>query len=297
MGRVFTPEQIEAGAVPEPANFEIAGRELLGMLATGMLEPGNEASTFNSGSYILDGAFIFGSATKGESNVRSDLDVFVSYSIGSSTMSQAILGLRPAFAELQTRWHIAVEPVILHTAQLMDGDHSVDPIFEQNLRSVPAEWHVGNNPLDHIQDQSKSWSAVVHDYAMHKERKFTKALADTDTTVDYKVMQRALELPSALGRKCLALVYSRQALENNDYRDASKQKVVQAIAEIAPAAIVAPLNKLVEFDRSYNHVLTNVINGRIRPDKYLSLLKAMYLPVVATALELTVSLEEFAQIF
>lgn len=277
MAKVFTPEQVAFNRIPHPDGFKLAAEVLLENLISN-----------TSLSDTTDGALVFGSTTTDNANRRSDLDVLVSHR-GKDSWYVNKMGL--ILKHIDATFNIPVEPIVYSHERFASGDHTIDPIFANHLRSVDAiKWGVGNNPTKNLVVDNSPWTDIFERYTLHKESKFKKALMSVDNAVDYRVLQRAYEIPSALGRKALALLASETDMYmfDIDPHSAPKDLVINVVRSIASTQTFQALNKIIDANNEYNERLDDAIGGgSARILKYGRWLHASYRPTVSYALDYT----------
>ena len=232
---------------------------------------------------------MFGSTTTGHANIRSDLDILVSYDAQDSWFIRH-MGL--VLKHLDREFNIPVEPILYNNDKLMSGDHTIDPIFGKHLQSVDAsKWGIRKNPVNTLNFKDESWADVFDRYSLHKESKFKKALLSINGKVDYKVLQRAYEIPSALGRKALALLETDVEPQCVDPHTASKQQIIAAIGSIASPHTLTALERITAANTEYDQLLEQTIGGsEARVGTYADWLRHSYTQTVGFALDYTVGL-------
>lgn len=278
MAKVFTPEQVLHDKIPDPSRFETAAGVLL--------------DYFDESYFLQDefkGALVFGSTTTGQANIRSDLDILISYKAEDSWFI-GHMGL--ILKHLDKEFNIPVEPILYNRHRLTSGEHTIDPIFSNHLQSIDAsKWGIRKNPAKNISLKEEPWTDVFDRYSLHKESKFKKALLAIDSEVDYKVLQRAYEIPSALGRKALALLETGDESICIDPHSASKQQIIKAIGSLASPRTLSALERVTAANNEYDQLLERTIGGsETRVSTYAGWLRHSYAQTIGFALDYTVGL-------
>jgi hypothetical protein len=253
MGRIYTPEQLVNGAIPEPGVHEAAGRYLLDKLfeergdfyygSTGLeavvIPSMNDEDKAEYEANCLSGrshpeekllvhsgltagmgmgiraGMVYGSTVLGTAGRRSDLDVLVIFNDGDS--DRALPFLRDSFRDVASRFKVVVEPNVLsvdsahrpfgHSIDTLFLDHLVDVQYMDSPRwsyEFPADFlsrsRMEYDP-EHMIERNR---LILQRYASGKERQCTSALASQNPEGQLHEMQRALEIPFALGRKAFS---------------------------------------------------------------------------------------------
>lgn len=284
MAKVFTPEEIRFDQIPEPQHFEFGAYWLMSRIRS-------DAELHR----ITDGALIIGSTTKGAANIRSDLDMVISYTSESPDPSMPLFAYKSLFNSVKQRWNVPVEANIFSTDSLQRGDHTIDPMFLLHLKAVGTEWGIGNNPVNEIVIKNHDWLSYFENYALHKEAKFKKRLLDTEQKVDYHTYQRALEIPSALGRKALGVLVQKGLIADEQFHHVPKFKINMTLEQFEHDELSKPLQDLVQTDIVYNEILHETIRDKSQLDDYADWIESGYAETVATAYDFTVALKSFVK--
>lgn len=282
MGRVFTVEQVAHRQVPDAGSFNTAAQELLETLPN------------------LDhfaGMLVLGSVTTGSANKRSDLDVFVHLAIGPHIpLSRAYAPYWEAFDKVYAGSYVPIEANLFESSRLLEGVHTIDPFFKKNLESVGKnptdpdtstreQWIAGTDPVPYIHiapevDLTDSYQR----YAIAKLDKFTKA----PRTFDARAMQRALELPTALGRKSLALLQNSEEVRAYDFVTGSRAVVTRALEKAdLPDSCRRVINAQNKLNNVYASVLDETLAGSMSTERYGSWLNDNYRHTIANAIDVT----------
>jgi len=279
MGRVFSPEEIETGAVPHAANFTAAAEFLLDTIA--------ETNVDDDTPYTV-GTLVFGSTTTGTATPRSDLDVLIAYHDDyHKPRSSALMHYRGIFQNIKDMFHVPVESTVESNMTLVSGSHSIDDIFLQTLLTVPEKWQTGMHPARLAMPHNEDWLSVFKQYNTAKDRKLAKALTD-NSEQDIKAFQRALELPIALGRKALGVLSDYGFLtgpEQDNY--SSSKKIVESSLELLdlPTNILLPFRLIMKIDQDYSELLAATLDGDSTLDTYQNWLDANYLTAMQQAVD------------
>jgi hypothetical protein len=119
-------------------------------------------------------------------------------------------------------------------------------------------------------------------YSSLKTRQFGKAMTTTSGEVNYLMLQRALELPKAIGRKVIAAIYGIETVDQDLLQDqeAIVQLQTDKLMEIHPFfsdKAIEALQTLSDMDNEYSLLLNNVLSGATTIEKYREWLESKYL--------------------
>lgn len=195
MGKVYSPEEISRGRYPDNGAHYILARELLTL-----------RSRFLTSGVPIVGAMVHGSTVRLEANIRSDVDFLAVLPDGESTYE--FFDYTNSLKNAAWTNRLTVEPIVMTESQAKSGEHSIDTLFLDYLVSTER----GGNPfvekpesLEYLTDLITPCELdpleSLRQYIIHKKEKFTKSSADGP--VNYRDLQRALELPRAFGRRFL----------------------------------------------------------------------------------------------
>lgn len=277
MGRVFTAGELATNQVPQPEDFREAAAYLLDRLHVDTADANGTA-----------GALVFGSTTKDGTTPRSDLDILIAHNAEDRELSEVSQWYRSLFDTVRDTWSVPVESSIHRSRDLQNGHHNVDPIFMMHLQTVGSEWIVGVNPVSLITERGRTFEEVFVQYVFAKQAKFSKAQVHAPyEEVDCKALQRAFELPSALGRKALAVMIKNEVIDADDYQNAPKSTVTAAISRICPEPVTKPMYELLALDNDYNEMLDDIFASRFNPDDYVHYLRQFSFLAIPAALDLT----------
>ena len=290
MGRVFSPEQIQNSEVPEIGAHQEAAREILNKLFDDVEaeNAGRRLHLFDPNGSGVKSAMVYGSTAYGTSNRRSDLDVLIFYDPSQSVT--ALRRIAGVLNEASDRYSVPLEPNILPEGAVNDDrEHGMEPLFVQHLIEMSQRangiW-VRHNPANGLQriadqaDKPEIVSALAHSYVSNRRNYFAKALVEVGDPINYNALQRALELPSAIGRKAVAATMH----EDEEPLDLSSRLSMEARAEdallrfltdsAADKEIASAHKRLYAMDRQYTKILERTMSGEIELDDYESWVKA-----------------------
>jgi hypothetical protein len=309
MGKVFTVNEIANGDIPEVGAHYEAGQHFLGELFD-HTPPRNENGRgyFHPRYHAVDSVMVYGSTALGLANVRSDLDVLVNFCESRSLHEQPVDECFSIIGSLirttQDKYKVPVQANILPHMWLWNPlKHNVDILFAQHLVRVQnmddPQWSFGfpADGLVHNRDTNNRTPDRIRAFAIRytaaKARQMAKALT-LYTEVDHHTLQRALELPSALGRKIVALADATkpelaQAFEEVDGRDASFQGFVLAAASVewhrdyGRDTSLLDMLSLKQKDEEYSELLDSTISGSTTLEDYQTWLEDQYRPTLQLA--------------
>lgn len=203
MGVVFSPEAIQLGHVPVNGAHESAAREAMQFLL-------GDAEKFEG---LAHSFLIYGSVASGSSTIRSDLDLLVApYHLDSSNPRVPEGPGATLRRTLHEKYYVHLETHVVPVGTFWPEDHTIDPLLVDHLLEAQQNalyshnWPI-NKYRDHDSSQldTKQIAGLIHRYASRKLSYFADAEFHCTGEPDYKVFQRALELPRAIGRKLLRL--------------------------------------------------------------------------------------------
>lgn len=325
MGRVFSTEELQNGNFPEPGAHSAAGKYLLDQFFY-IVEPEGQEDmpvVVDRNNDSIDpkiaSAMVYGSTVLGTSNTRSDLDVLVNFYDYHSVKSndEVFTYIKSVFTDTEARFNVPVEANVLpHMALWSPLEHNVDPLFARHLIDIQEqnglEWSF-NFPVDGLTTSASSRILTPEDnpdisqdelnknerlaralairYASGKALQMVRALTGTDKEVHPKTMQRALELPAALGRKVVALSKFEknnelQVFRNSDSRQDSFDGFIDAIHGMNvpnKECLAEDITNLQSKDKEYGHLVDSVIDGSSSPSEHEAWLQAEYETVLQSA--------------
>lgn len=283
MGKVFSPLEIQSGYIPEPGAHVAAAGHIIDAL---LLD--NNAPIFN-GNGVHSG-MIYGSTAMGSANLRSDVDVLLNFH--EDEAHEALPLIRRVFRDTEQTYKVPIESNILPVGATMSLlEHAIDPLFAQHLLEIQYQdeprwsygWPVNGLNIDTTVLTEDAYRKLAIRYCSTKLRQFARGLVDYDGEPDYKHMQRALELPAAIGRKVLAVVHGPDHVTQavlQDKTDATKQ-VADVFDSINRKGWRKEDSKqrfleLAKMDATYNDVLRGAISGDISLSEYSKYLTSSY---------------------
>lgn len=215
MGKVFSPEEVGAGLVPEVGAQQQAARFLLDSLFAPVTN-----GTYQGREGVAAG-LVYGSTTFGP-NRRSDLDVLITYDPNRAT--EALPIIRQVIAETEGRFHTPVEAKVLYLGSLASHlEDNNDPLYMSHLLNVQRckpQWSRNDPvPLDsEVYPPRTRLVELALQYCSTKVRQFAWGVNEVNPMYDV-IMQRALELPGAIGRKVLAATVDIEGDDLSDMTD------------------------------------------------------------------------------
>lgn len=195
MGKVFTSEQIRLGQFPDPGAHNAAAQRIA------------ERVLF-SGDSLVGSGLIHGSATNGESDIRSDLDMLII----ATADGDALHVIREIITDEATTNYVPVELKVISSIDVHAQTHGVDQLFLRYLQEAEKdERFTYGMPASELRAGfcEKDFTVealvqVVRRYIGAKTERFAGVLASQNQPEE-RHLQRALELPKNLGRKVLGL--------------------------------------------------------------------------------------------
>ncbi|HEX5448275.1 MAG TPA: nucleotidyltransferase domain-containing protein [Candidatus Saccharimonadales bacterium] len=305
MGRVFSPEQIRDDHIPEPGAHTRAGRFVLETLfePPGLWLPIDDASrqlNYDVDRKIrsIESGMVYGSTALGTANLRSDLDVLITY---YHSHPQALATLRETFEQAEDQFKVPVEHHIVPVTALSNPlTHTIDPLFATHLRDVQRQenprWSY-NWPMHGyhgITINEQQVRALAIRYCGTKRRQFINGLVDYRDSSNYAIMQRALELPAAIGRKVLAATDGPEAVDQSLLQN--KSEILGMLLDRYNSSRIEwmgepdkALADLAELDYEYSDLLISTIGGETSLDEYSKWLESHYLKALDLAIHVASS--------
>lgn len=297
MGRIFTAEAVAHHHIPEPGAHQEAGRFILDQL----FEPRDEWTNEEKFAFIIDGngvesGLVYGSTALGSAGLRSDVDILLNYH--ASYANTVFPLIRDLFETAERTYNVPVEANVLPVGALYSPlEHSIDPLFAQHLLTVQyleePRWSY-NWPVDAIQftplgEDLEQLRAIAIRYASGKSRQFTRALINFRGEADLLVMQRALELPGAIGRKVIAATqeHGDEDLDLGDKHvlsDVTLERLTQLSQGWFTQATLYH-QYLFNLDKTYNQILQSAIEGDTAVEDYTEWIQENYLHACKMAQE------------
>jgi len=275
MGRVFTPEQIRMEKIPRVGDMQAAGRHILGLLI-------DDDDT----EKVVHSALVYGSVAMGQADMRSDLDLLVNYE--SEHHMACINRVASVTTEAETVYSVAVEAQLYEVGDIpVPQSLGLDPFYAahlleaQNLRN--PSWHI-NFPVDAHTFQEAAQlpieqvREICYQYLVAKTTHFTWPLVHEDEDIDYHVLQRTFELPTAIGRKILPALYSLEQVPKPGNESAMKEMVRDATKHLFEDSdeVLGAYNELEAMDRQYSRMLEDVTKDLITLDEYETWINNVY---------------------
>lgn len=295
MGRVFPPEVISAGDYPVLGAHESAASALMTEF-----QAENKANGFTG--------MVYGSTTFSYASIRSDLDVLgvIPDSTDTSTIQSRVVDY---IAEVATEWRVPVEANVISAPDLAQRRRRFvrDSLFMEHLASVArsGKYVVGDvetylQPHVTYDSAQQQWLAarlVTQHYTSWKGIYFLEGSVAVLGQPNYHKLQRAFELPSALGRKLLRLVEltewtSEHGEQNTSYPEQefyARQSLAERVRGIvADTPYTTSVDWLANHDNEYTQLLQSTLQGETTITDYATWLKDVYQPAMRHALRLSV---------
>lgn len=280
MGVVYSTEQIKYGRVPSFGAHATVAECILSL---------------NSSS--ISSLIIHGSVARENPSLRSDLDVVVFTTPGST--AEVADGLRMHIEDLSTKYKVVVEPHIEDpSSPTLDSDLHFYQFLCNTAIAHPG--YTAGDPLRDLYAENLTLNPNVLaaqslQYIKRKRSSFAKAYV-ISSTLDTHKMQRALELPSAIGRKALysASFYGVYVGDFDIGNRLSMGCATRGAIENMIALSVRSADNLLEthdqltsIDHEYTDLLDHAIQGEVLAAEYDEWLRAHYAPAIRLALSLS----------
>lgn len=291
MGKIYQPEAIERGNYPHlsdssytPTIHTTAARRIL------------EDLTEYAGQEELGGAMVYGRTAFGRTERTSDLDLLI-------RVREPIQAANSRLAEIVNdtgmAYGISVEANILDEDRVRNqhGAVAADPIFVDHLKFVAestADMAIGE-PIVGLLGLRDYPSQIRAFEATKTTLRFLASMKDwgkyfeelSDGHFNETVMQHALGLPTAIGRKALTLKALKDTGQNPAYDpsfyDHGSFAQGAHLAWMRSEASHTAIDFLGEQNKAYTDILEETIAGRCAIGSYAVWLEAGYSPALRQA--------------
>jgi hypothetical protein len=275
MGVVPSIEQVRAGQLPHFGQSIEAAHAMRGLVAPD--------------GPIVAGIW-YGSTVYGQATLLSDLDVRLFYQ--PNREQDAIDQYQSCLSDLQAAGNNT--PVEAHLSdtvirRFLPGDLQYTEHLLRTIRDKP-EWALGQ-PEQYLPTQAVTPEAILTDAFGFIESKWQKfAKVEAYDQVDYKVMQRALELPTAIGRKVFSVL---RLTDGTDFDTVDKRSMRQKAVQYLEGAVMAGVSGAIPTLRAHSLLLAaerecansieSIVYDQGSPDCYEAWLRYRYPVVVRQA--------------
>lgn len=254
MGKVFTPEEVMFGQIPQEGDHLRAAEFVMDYL-------------FRAPVSGIEGGLIYGSVADGRSNVRSDIDFLVLYDPEHTACLDSVAG---AIKSAEGNFLVPFELTALSAEDVEQGFHTVDPLFLRHLlRAEQSGKFCYGEPataLDAtVATHNASREHILHTiraYCAQKTAKLAKGVAN-ERYVDAHLLQRALEVPKNLGRKVLMLTRpDTSVLTGNEITESFAHilRLLQPDEGTFESGVGWSLGRVAQFDHDYTQLLRLTID-------------------------------------
>lgn len=303
MGRVYSPAELREGLIPQPNAQQEAARHIIERLT--------ELEAIDPVLAREIACVVYGSTVTNKSDVRSDVDICASvyaHTRDTEQPSRAQQVFEGIVREAELRYGVYVEERVVAEEEFFkagtyddDGlSYPLDPLYVRHLITVADEkpdWVYGSMPLEgyrqpvfdpHGEDRAAvAWSALQ--FAQLKQAHIADAVKRAgfgDDEATYKDMQRAFELPKALGRKAVVVCGSEVGLAVTD-----KQAMHAWLNELASqqyddGRLRSGQRALQALDGRYTELLQETLAGGVTLTQYERWLRENQLPALQLAKEI-----------
>jgi predicted nucleotidyltransferase len=299
MGNVYSPEQIARGQVPVLGAHEEAGQYILHELFEPLMPPEGEGRLFELDGHGVDAAMVYGSTAYGTTNIRSDLDILVFFRPSQATTALSHIG--ETLQSASKRFKVSVESNVLPVGAIhTNSEHGLDPLFTKHLIEIHQTYNgrwCRNNPTDGLDriaqyaNDPRVVSAEAHRYAAGRRNFFVRALTEVPEQTNCHALQRALEFPSAIGRKAVAALASEDAapldMSSRPSMNARARAELFANVPEGDEAMVAHHDRLYTLDQEYTAVLKDTVAGETTLESYKDWINGIAPEALQTAFTLS----------
>lgn len=246
MGKIYNFAEIKYGQVPRPDDFAVAKEIVLDGLSR----------LYRSGT--IYGGKVFGSVARGTPNMRSDFDLLV-----VTKKYSGAYPLRDLFNMVREKTKVRVEPIVATREIAELGYHSVDEPLLEHISNMPNEGNTaGEDPTQFLKLTEIPPHLTYREYMTNKLRKFMEGFFAFSDDDKMRVLQRALEAPSNVGRRVL------QA-DARFLPDDSKGTVKNAFRSAYDGtSLIEPFEFLLVGDGFYTQYLRLAVEGGVSRGEY-----------------------------
>jgi predicted nucleotidyltransferase len=241
MGQIFTWHDVLEGNVPEPQDFA----KVVDIL--------KEDFKFSRRADAIQGALICGSVTRGDYNIRSDIDCFVVY---DKQQEQDAFRFMQKMSSVARILHVPLCFIPCDSVLVRTRMHHIGPSFFRHLeRSVEAGGLLKGKPLAVIQN-TLSEKEELEGYLRVKMYNLQEGLGQYwafSNEHRAQFLKKLLEAPMHVARKTLA----RLGFLEED----SKAYIRERYTEVMPAELSAMLQILIDLDLVYTRYLQEQLNA------------------------------------
>ncbi len=301
MGRVYSPEELKEGLLPNPDAQQEAARYILDQL--------HQLDAVDPVLAREIACVVYGSTVTGRADIRSDVDICVSVyapKIEGEGLSRAQRVFEGIVRDAEARYGVYIEErVVAEEAFFQAGtysddgiSYSLDPLYVRHLITVAEqkpEWAYGTMPLDgyrepmcdpHGEDRAAVAWSTVH-FTEHKQAHMAAAMARASSgETDYNDLQRALELPKAMGRKAIVVCGGMVDLGVTD-KQAMHTRLNQLTHQFQNGGRLRHAqHALQQLDADYSRVLEASLRGDMSIEGYQQWLRENQLPALEIAHEI-----------
>ena len=287
MGKVFHPDELQAGHWPEPQAHIKATDDFFNHL--GELNDMCEVSgvTDERHNPHIQG-MAYGSTVRGEANVRSDNDVLLV--VGERQYPEILVHIADLISSVQGKYHTPFEISAHSMREIMSGNFFMNPCFAESLRAIDSSdspHKIGNisrhfHSLSDIKTPGERLevlkSAAVTFFEAKRQQLFRYMGKSALAPADLSPLQHAFEAPPIIGRDLIRLqVLGRQALEGSldtsiavEAGSYTKKYIYDEALKLAPDVPQwqESLEYLRKMDTEYSQLLDDTIAGETSLDEY-----------------------------
>jgi len=257
MGRIFTYSELKKGKIPKE-NFFLYLEETL--------KKSLEELVVNN---YIKGALFYGSVTRNEYNLRSDIDILVLYN-----NLYALKRMRKIRKNFKNKENVEIEFSPFYTPLAPTPFHRVDNAFFNNLKVYCKDKNIiGKNPLEEIKNPNKKNKRIHHANSIgfiidSLAKKFIEFDYKDITYIDF--LKKILDKPKDIVRESVCIIYNGYPKINNTliYSDKDLLKLFKHNFSNYPT-IIKKLDKIIQLNEEY----TKKIKGKITKKEYNILLK------------------------
>lgn len=252
MGRVFSYQEIINGHVPTPLDFQGAQKDVREKLS----------DLINAGEVV--GGMFYGSVTKGTPGIRSDIDLLV-----ITADHEVVSGLTQMASDTLRKFDVPLEIEAIPEDLAQIGSHTIDAGFYHHLLQCgDQEFILGADPREILKIRKVQQKEVHQDYLDAKMRRLREGLFTQSDDEYLRVLQRALEVPIAVGRRTLIALGIPILDDNGDDND-GKRAVERTFREVFDwTPLIDGFNEGVTSDRAYTRAVMDVLSGKLGEEEY-----------------------------
>lgn len=288
MGRVYSPETVAAGNISLVPRHREAAAFVLNALfpQMGRFELYAEP--------LFEAGLVYGSTVDGPGpNIRSDVDILAIHRPGSEYENEAQRIMRQVVEQAESTYKVCIEPQLYTAGRVAE---CADPLYAEHILDMgkrQRQWCINDATkefTDCILKPEDKTGRLLHGvrYLYTKAAEFERAINEYVGFAEYSVLQRAFELPSAIGRKILpATVLKGEKLppisDKAGMRALVEKRTSGRFDSSQATCLIDDQRQLQKLDTAYSNLLVDTLKRITSLTTYDSWLEDNYHPACERA--------------